>query len=164
MLAAVVVTAGSGVSAAQAEAGQQAALATKPLVRYFDGLKHYVTSTGRPGPAYREESRVPILTTPVSGLTKVIYSCLAGDAERDQFLTGEADCENSVRPVKNNKLIQQEGYLYKRRQLAATQPLYRCYVPHTQSHFVSVRSDCEKTPTSNVISEGVLGYFSPVGR
>ncbi|SEG95602.1 hypothetical protein SAMN05444920_109111 [Nonomuraea solani] len=162
ILAAAVVTAGSGISAAQAETGRPAA-PTKPLVRYFDGLKHYVTSGGSPGAAYREEGRTPILTTKTLGLTKAIYGCRAGNTERDQFLTGDAGCENSVHDTGNNTFLRQEGYLYTR-QLPGTKPLYRCYVPHTKSHFVSVRGDCERTPTSNVVAEHILGYFPAAGR
>ncbi|MEO3796778.1 hypothetical protein ABGB14_41830 [Nonomuraea sp. B10E15] len=144
---------GVGAPAAQAEAR------TVPLVRYFDGLKHYVTSGARPGPKYREEGRVPILTKKEPG-TRAIYGCLSGNAKRDQFLSGAADCENSVNPsAKRHAKLRTEGYLF-------TSPgpgrraLYRCYVPHTQSHFVSLRPDCEsKPPTSKVNKEFVLGYF-----
>ncbi|GAA3573099.1 hypothetical protein GCM10022419_062540 [Nonomuraea rosea] len=153
-LAAAIVTAGAGISAAHAETGPQAV----PLVRYFDGLQHYVTSGARPGPKYREEGRVPILTSNLPG-TRAIYGCLAGNARRDQFLTGESDCENSVSSSKNNTFLRREGFLYKSPG-AGRRALYRCYVPHTQSHFVSVRSDCESNPpASKVNAEFILGYF-----
>ncbi|TDD02053.1 hypothetical protein E1292_24405 [Nonomuraea deserti] len=152
-LAAAAAIVGVGAPAAQAEAK------AVPLVRYFDGLKHYVTSGARPGPKYREEGRVPILSRKEPG-TRAIYGCLAGNATRDQFLTGAADCENSVNPsAKRHIKLRTEGYLF-------TSPgpnrraLYRCYVPHTQSHFVSLKSDCESNPpTSKVNKEFVLGYF-----
>jgi hypothetical protein len=161
-LAAAIVTAGAGISAAHAEADRQAAPRAVPLVRYFDGLKHYVTSGARPGPKYREEGRVPILTSKVPG-TRAIYGCLAGHAPRDQFLSAAADCENSVSKAKNNKFLRHEGFLYTS-PAAGRRPLYRCYVPHTKSHFVSVRADCEsKPPTSKVNAEFILGYFPYAG-
>lgn len=157
-LAAAVVAAGAGVAPAHAEAGPPAV----PLVRYFDGLKHYVTSGARPGPKYREEGRVPILTGEVPG-TRAIYGCFAGNVRRDQFLTGATDCENSVSSSKNNTFIRREGFLYKSPG-PGRRPLYRCYVPHTKSHFVSVRSDCESNPpTSKVNTEFILGYFPVAG-
>ncbi|MFG1946336.1 hypothetical protein [Nonomuraea sp. NPDC048826] len=162
VLAAGLVTSGSGIAAAQAEAVQSAPR-TVPLVRYFDGLKHYVTSGARPGVKYREEGRVPILTSPVPG-TRAIYGCLAGHAPRDQFLSADAGCENSVSGAKGNTLLRREGFLYKTPG-PGRRALYRCYVPHTKSHFVSVRSDCEsKPPTSKVNAEFVLGYFPYSGR
>ncbi|MFF4625394.1 hypothetical protein [Nonomuraea jabiensis] len=157
-LAAAIVTSGAGIAAVHAEVGQQAGPRTVPLVRYFDGLKHYVTSGARPGPNYREEGRFPILTANVPG-TRAIYGCMAGQAPRDQFLSATANCENSVAGAKKNTALRQEGFLYKSPG-AGRRPLYRCYVPHTKSHFVSVRSDCESNPpTSKVNVEFILGYF-----
>ncbi|MEV4179483.1 hypothetical protein [Nonomuraea sp. NPDC049709] len=161
-LTAAIVTAGAGISAAHAEADRQAGPRAVPLVRYFDGLKHYVTSGARPGPKYREEGRVPILASSLPG-TRAIYGCFAGNVSRDQFLTGAADCENNVSSSKNNTFIRREGFLYTSPG-AGRRPLYRCYVPHTKSHFVSVRSDCESNPpTSKVNAEFILGYFPYAG-
>ncbi|MEV0306693.1 hypothetical protein [Nonomuraea fuscirosea] len=158
-LAAAIVAAGSVVSTAHAEAGPRSI----PLVRYFDGLKHYVTSGPRPGPNYREEGRFPILTRNTPG-TRAIYGCLAGHAPRDQFLSATADCENRPGNAGKNTLLRREGFLYTSPG-AGRRPLYRCYVPHTKSHFVSVHSDCEsKPPTSKVNAEFVLGYFPSAGR
>lgn len=129
-----------------------------PLVRYFDGRKHWSTTGEKPNAKYREEGRVPILTTAAPG-TRAVYSCMSGTQPRDQYLSHFKDCENSVSDSGDNVLLGLEGYLYTRPG-PGRKPIYRCYVPHTRSHFFSVKSDCEANPpTSPVKSEFVLGYF-----
>ncbi|MFI7700544.1 hypothetical protein [Nonomuraea sp. NPDC049480] len=146
-----------GISAGAAEAGATAS-ASVPLVRYFDGRKHWSTTESKPNAKYREEGRVPILTTRAPG-TRAVYSCMSGSQPRDQYLSHFTDCENSVSDTGDNVLLGLEGYLYSQPG-PNRKPIYRCYVPHTRSHFFSVKSDCEANPpTSPVKAEFVLGYF-----
>jgi len=135
-----------------------AAAATVPLVRYYDGLKHWSTTGQKPNAKYREEGRVPILAAPAAG-SRPIYSCMNGAVPRDQFLTAASDCGNSANASGNHVLLKLEGYLYTR-PAEGRRPIYRCYVPHVKSHFFSVKSDCESNPpTSPVNAEYVLGYI-----
>ncbi|MEV0386422.1 hypothetical protein [Nonomuraea sp. NPDC050643] len=147
-----------GFDKAVAATDTSAAARTVPLVRYFDGRKHWSTTGAKPNAKYREEGRIPILVTQAPG-TRAVYSCMSGSAPRDQYLSHFTDCENRVSDTGDNVLLKVEGYLY-------TQPgpglkaAYRCYVPHTKSHFFSVKSDCEANPPeSPVKAEFVLGYF-----
>ncbi|HEX4812348.1 MAG TPA: hypothetical protein VFV66_06305 [Nonomuraea sp.] len=161
MLALTLAVPGSSIFFASSTANAAAATGTSvgvPLVRYFDGLKHWSTTGQKPNAKYREEGRVPILTTPAEG-TRPIYSCMSGTQARDQFLAHSPDCENRVSSTGNNVVLRLEGYLYAR-PAGNRKPIYRCYVPHTRSHFFSLKSSCESNPPkSTVKSEFVLGYL-----
>ena len=82
-----------------------------------------------------------------------IYGCMAGGAKNDQYISLHRNCEGA-----QNTFIKLEGYLYANPTGRFTRPIYRCYWAKAQSHFYSIRADCENTATTKVTAEGRMGY------
>jgi hypothetical protein len=130
----------------------QAAVPTADLVRYWSGAKHWSTTGEAPGGKYRAEGAVKVLARPAAGAVP-IYGCMAGHAKLDQFLSLRRDCEGE-----NNGYLRLEGYVYTRPTGAFKLAIYRCHWAKAQSHFYSIKADCESTPTTRVTAEGRIGY------
>ncbi|MEV0828708.1 hypothetical protein [Nonomuraea rubra] len=143
--------AGCAASLALAVPAAQAAT-TVDLVRYYNGAKHWSTTGEAPGGKYRPEGRVAILANRAPG-TIPLYGCMAGHARLDQFLSLRRDCEGD-----NNSYLRLEGYLHAKPTAGFTRPIYRCHWAAADSHFYSIKADCENTPTTKVTAEGRLGY------
>ncbi|SDM24936.1 hypothetical protein [Nonomuraea jiangxiensis] len=122
------------------------------LTRYYNGSKHWSTTGTAPGGKYAVEGKVAILATQAEGSVP-IYSCLAGHAPLDQFLSHHRSCEGD-----RNAFLRLEGYVYSSPVPGFTQPIYRCHWGKSQSHFFSVASDCESTGANPIKSEFRLGY------
>ncbi|MEV0622991.1 hypothetical protein AB0I81_57405 [Nonomuraea sp. NPDC050404] len=143
-----------GAGAAQAGAATEAAAAPGmlTLTRYYNGAKHWSTTGEEPGGAYESELKVAILAEKEAGSVP-LYACLAGHAPMDQFLSLNAGCEG----VKNASLGLQ-GYVYSSPAPGFTRPIYRCHWAKSQSHFFSLKADCESTGANPVKSDFKLGY------
>ncbi|MEV0386569.1 hypothetical protein [Nonomuraea sp. NPDC050643] len=132
---------------------QAATTGTVDLVRYYNSpaSKHYSTTGQVPG-GYKREGAVTILAQPVRGAIP-IYGCMAGGARNDQYISLHRNCEGA-----QNTFIKLEGYLYANPTGRFTRPIYRCYWAQAQSHFYSIKADCETTATTKVTAEGRMGY------
>ncbi|MEO3889350.1 hypothetical protein [Nonomuraea sp. B5E05] len=122
------------------------------LVRYYNGAKHWSTTGEAPGGRYKAEGAVTILAKPAPG-TVPLYSCMAGHAKLDQFLSLHRRCEGDA-----NSFLRLEGHLYAQPTAGFTRPIYRCHWVAANSHFFSLKSDCEATATTRVTAEHRLGY------
>jgi hypothetical protein len=127
---------------------------TVPLGRYNNNGHH--VSTTQPAMTmaalqqkgeYSERSGGTQLFTTQQPGTHALYSCLLN--AQDYFLSAQFNCAGVGR------FIQIDGWLYDNPTASAV-PLYRCYTPPLDDHFVSTDSTCEGAP--NTTNEGVLGY------
>jgi hypothetical protein len=123
---------------------------TVPFVRYYNGLKHHVT-TGAPEPGYRSEGGWRLLDAKRPG-TEALYGCRSGTD--DHFVSKDPGCEGQ-----SHAILRTEGWLYTARPLMPAKALYRCYIPGLGGHFVSSDANCENPPGStSYVQEGLLGY------
>ncbi|UIN38391.1 hypothetical protein [Methylobacterium oryzae] len=111
-----------------------------PLVRYYNGQVHKVTS-GYAGPGFNAEFQLGRGLVAATAATHKLYSCFTG---ADYFLSNDAGCEGQqhlgvTAEVFNN-------------QEANTHAIYRCWAGN--HHFASNDPGCEGTTT-----EGPLGYI-----
>jgi hypothetical protein len=123
---------------------------TVKFVRYYNGLRHKVTS-GPAGDGYRAEGHW-YLTAGQQSDTEALYGCRNG--VDDHFVSKDPGCEGAA-----YVLLRREGWIYTTRPSAPSTPLYRCHVPSLGDHFVSSSPDCEAKPGGTRIDqEGLLGY------
>ncbi|MBS7379871.1 MAG: hypothetical protein KIG72_01210, partial [Bradymonadales bacterium] len=98
-----------------------------PLMRGYNGKKHWVTSRQFPS-GVKVEQTWHILREQAPN-TQLVYECRVGGPNGDHTLISTlANCENqfNMGPM---------GYVYKT-QVAGTSPIYRCYIATTGDHFI----------------------------
>jgi hypothetical protein len=129
---------------------------TTALIRYLDGTGRHRVTVG----AVREPGTYPqfggiwgLLTTERPG-THPLYECRQG--ARDHFVSRDQGCGG-----RGNSLLRTLGWIYESRPAQDSTPLYRCALPNTASHFVSILADCE---TPHAVQEGLLGYALATSR
>ena len=116
-----------------------------PLMRGYNGKKHWVTSRQFPSGA-KVEQTWHILREQAPN-TQLVYECRVGGPNGDHTLISTfANCENqfNMGPM---------GYVYKT-QVAGTSPIYRCYIATTGDHFISSDPNCEGQKEESLIGYG----------
>lgn len=116
-----------------------------PLMRGYNGKKHWVTSRQFPS-GVKVEQTWHILREQAPN-TQLVYECRVGGPNGDHTLISTfANCENqfNMGPM---------GYVYKT-QVAGTSPIYRCYIATTGDHFISSDSNCEGQKRESLIGYG----------
>lgn len=116
-----------------------------PLVRGYNGKKHWVTSRQFPS-SVKVEQTWHILREQAPN-TQLVYECRVGGPNGDHTLISTlANCENqfNMGPM---------GYVYKT-QVAGTSPIYRCYIATTGDHFISSDPNCEGQKEESLIGYG----------
>ena len=116
-----------------------------PLMRGYNGKKHWVTSRQFPS-GVKVEQTWHILREQAPN-TQLVYECRVGGPNGDHTLISTfANCENqfNMGPM---------GYVYKT-QVAGTSPIYRCYVDANGDHFISSDSNCEGQKRESLIGYG----------
>ena len=116
-----------------------------PLMRGYNGKKHWVTSRQFPS-GVKVEQTWHILREQAPN-TQLVYECRVGGPNGDHTLISTfANCENqfNMGPM---------GYVYKT-QVAGTSPIYRCYVATTGDHFISSDPNCEGQKEESLIGYG----------
>ena len=116
-----------------------------PLMRGYNGKKHWVTSRQFPS-GVKVEQTWHILREQAPN-TQLVYECRVGGPNGDHTLISTlANCENqfNMGPM---------GYVYKT-QVAGTSPIYRCYIATTGDHFISSDPNCEGQKEESLIGYG----------
>ena len=116
-----------------------------PLMRGYNGKKHWVTSRQFPS-GVKVEQTWHILREQAPN-TQLVYECRVGGPNGDHTLISTfANCENqfNMGPM---------GYVYKT-QVAGTSPIYRCYIATTGDHFISSDPNCEGQKEGSLIGYG----------
>ena len=116
-----------------------------PLMRGYNGKKHWVTSRQFPS-GVKVEQTWHILREQAPN-TQLVYECRVGGPNGDHTLIStSANCENqfNMGPM---------GYVYKT-QVAGTSPIYRCYIATTGDHFISSDPNCEGQKEESLIGYG----------
>lgn len=116
-----------------------------PLMRGYNGKKHWVTSRQFPS-GVKVEQTWHILREQAPN-TQLVYECRVGGPNGDHTLIStSANCENqfNMGPM---------GYVYKT-QVAGTSPIYRCYIATTGDHFISSDPNCEGQKEGSLIGYG----------
>ena len=116
-----------------------------PLMRGYNGKKHWVTSRQFPS-GVKVEQTWHILREQAPN-TQLVYECRVGGSNGDHTLISTfANCENqfNMGPM---------GYVYKT-QVAGTSPIYRCYIATTGDHFISSDPNCEGQKEESLIGYG----------
>lgn len=116
-----------------------------PLMRGYNGKKHWVTSRQFPS-GVKVEQTWHILREQAPN-TQLVYECRVGGPNGDHTLISTfANCENqfNMGPM---------GYVYKT-QVAGTSPIYRCYIATTGDHFISSDPNCEGQKKESLIGYG----------
>lgn len=116
-----------------------------PLMRGYNGKKHWVTSRQFPS-GVKVEQTWHILREQALN-TQLVYECRVGGPNGDHTLISTfANCENqfNMGPM---------GYVYKT-QVAGTSPIYRCYIATTGDHFISSDPNCEGQKEESLIGYG----------
>lgn len=116
-----------------------------PLMRGYNGKKHWVTSRQFPS-GVKVEQTWHILREQAPN-TQLVYECRVGGPNGDHTLISTlANCENqfNMGPM---------GYIYKT-QVAGTSPIYRCYIATTGDHFISSDPNCEGQKEESLIGYG----------
>lgn len=116
-----------------------------PLMRGYNGKKHWVTSRQFPS-GVKVEQTWHILREQAPN-TQLVYKCRVGGPNGDHTLISTlANCENqfNMGPM---------GYVYKT-QVAGTSPIYRCYIATTGDHFISSDPNCEGQKEESLIGYG----------
>ena len=116
-----------------------------PLMRGYNGKKHWVTSRQFPS-GVKVEQTWHILREQAPN-TQLVYECRVGGPNGDHTLIStSANCENqfNMGPM---------GYVYKT-QVAGTSPIYRCYIATTGDHFISSDPNCEGQKDESLIGYG----------
>lgn len=116
-----------------------------PLMRGYNGKKHWVTSRQFPS-GVKVEQTWHILREQAPN-TQLVYECRVGGPNGDHTLISTfANCENqfNMGPM---------GYVYKT-QVAGTSPIYRCYIATTGDHFISSDPNCEGQKERSLIGYG----------
>lgn len=116
-----------------------------PLMRGYNGKKHWVTSRQFPS-GVKVEQTWHILREQAPN-TQLVYECRVGGPNGDHTLISTfANCENqfNMGPM---------GYVYKT-QVAGTSPIYRCYIATTGDHFISSDLNCEGQKEESLIGYG----------
>ena len=116
-----------------------------PLMRGYNGKKHWVTSRQFPS-GVKVEQTWHILREQAPN-TQLVYECRVGGSNGDHTLISTfANCENqfNMGPM---------GYVYKT-QVAGTSPIYRCYIATTGDHFISSDPNCEGQKEGSLIGYG----------
>lgn len=116
-----------------------------PLMRGYNGKKHWVTSRQFPS-SVKVEQTWHILREQAPN-TQLVYECRVGGPNGDHTLISTlANCENqfNMGPM---------GYVYKT-QVAGTSPIYRCYIATTGDHFISSDPNCEGQKEESLIGYG----------
>lgn len=116
-----------------------------PLMRGYNGKKHWVTSRQFPS-GVKVEQTWHILREQAPN-TQLVYECRVGGPNGDHTLISTfANCENqfNMGPM---------GYVYKTH-VAGTSPIYRCYIATTGDHFISSDPNCEGQKEESLIGYG----------
>ena len=116
-----------------------------PLMRGYNGKKHWVTSRQFPS-GVKVEQTWHILREQAPN-TQLVYECRVGGPNGDHTLISTlANCEYqfNMGPM---------GYVYKT-QVAGTSPIYRCYIATTGDHFISSDPNCEGQKEESLIGYG----------
>ncbi|WHT16052.1 hypothetical protein N8J89_23270 [Crossiella sp. CA-258035] len=116
--------------------------------RFYDGREHWDTS-GPVTAKYALEHRWFLESASKPG-TRALYGCAYTSVKGlNHFVSTQPNCEGQ-------QVLRTEGWAFVDQPSAPSVPLYRCYWPEQDDHFLSPHENCEGVPGGR--NEGRLGY------